>query len=431
MSCHCHKKKCTCHHKNHSHECDCQDCEESEDEYDEEEEECHCHHHHHTRKIEHIIVQEEPREYTYLPDSSVAHFSDHSDSVNCISFSPVLSADGSVIFATGGSDNLVYLHFYKSPTEFTHIQLAGHKGPVSVVSFSSDGSLLASGGSDGRVRIWDSSNGSFISKLIGPPKNTRITWFSWHPSPKLPAVVAGDGDGSMWMWNARTGKCVKAYSGHVGPVIVGGFKPDATEMWSAGDDAVLHVWTPKTGEVTITVRDNVTDLDREGRKIDFHRTPITCGAVSPNGTLFATGDEAGIVKLVRSDYGRVLGQLDAGTRKIMDVQFSPDSQIIAVASRNCSASIWVHMESDRYKMRHALIHPGPVVAIRWHPKKPCIITACEDGAVRVFDTRNGEKLNEFGGHVAPITALAVKLLKDNSLMIITSSQDKTVRVFFC
>ena len=423
MSCH---HKCNCHDKKHVHKCE---YEEEEEEYEEEEcHECHCHHHQ-PRQIEHLIVVEEPREYTYLPDSSTAIFSDHTDSVNCVAISPVFSSNGSIIFATGGSDNLVYLHYYKNPTEFTHIKLEGHKSKVSVVSFSSDGSLLASGGSDGRVRIWDSFNGSFISKLIGPPKDTQIIWFSWHPSPKLPAVVAGDGAGSMWMWNARTGKCVKVYCGHVGPVIAGGFKPDATEMWSVGDDASLHVWTPKTGEITITVRDNVTDLDRDGHKIDFHRRPITCGSISPNGTLFITGDEAGIVKLVRSDYGKVLGQLDAGVRKIMDVQFSSDSQMLAVASRNCSASVWSHMEGDRYKMRHALIHPGPVLLIRWHPKKPYIITACEDGAVRLFDARNGEKLHEFGGHTSLITGIAVKLLQNNTLMIITSSQDKTARIF--
>jgi WD40 repeat protein len=185
-----------------------------------------------------------------------------------------------------------------------------------------------------------------------------IEWMSWHPT--LPAVLAGDRAGLMWLWNAKSGKCAKAYGRHQGAVAAGGFRPDGSELWSAGEDRVLRTWSVRSGEATTTIHGQ-----------NFHRAPITAGAWSPSGALIATGDVGGVMKITKFDDTRVLGAMDAGENSIECVS-------VAVASMGGVATIWSTMD---FTVRHALQHPAGLVAVGWHPTRPFVVTAACDGAV--------------------------------------------------
>lgn len=65
-----------------------------------------------------------------------------------VTFSP----DGSLL-ASGSSDNTIKLWDVKSRTNIT--TLKGHTSGVNSVAFSPDGSLLASGSSDDTILLWD------------------------------------------------------------------------------------------------------------------------------------------------------------------------------------------------------------------------------------------------------------------------------------
>ncbi len=48
-------------------------------------------------------------------------------------------------------------------------ELSGHPGPVYSVQFKPDGSTIATGGSDGVVRLFDAKNGNLIKQFIAAP----------------------------------------------------------------------------------------------------------------------------------------------------------------------------------------------------------------------------------------------------------------------
>lgn len=54
----------------------------------------------------------------------------------------------------------------KSFTSATYMG-AGHQDTVSTVAFSFDGQLLATGGFDGLIHVWDASSGSLKCTLEG------------------------------------------------------------------------------------------------------------------------------------------------------------------------------------------------------------------------------------------------------------------------
>jgi WD40 repeat protein len=123
----------------------------------------------------------------------------------------------------------------------------GHTDSVSAVTFSSDGRLVAAGGMDGRVHVWDVQSGALSGALEGPdevmvrgacaythththtayglltPHTIRRQWLAWHPKGNL--VLAGSHDGSAWLWGSK-GTLMNVYAGHSGPVSAGTFTPD-------------------------------------------------------------------------------------------------------------------------------------------------------------------------------------------------------------
>jgi WD40 repeat protein len=72
----------------------------------------------------------------------------HSDSVTAMSFSP----DGTLL-ATGSRDNTVSLWDMQSVTG--ERRLGAHEGRVTSITFSADGTMLATGSEDTTIRLWD------------------------------------------------------------------------------------------------------------------------------------------------------------------------------------------------------------------------------------------------------------------------------------
>lgn len=95
--------------------------------------------------------------------------------------------------SSGSNDIVVWNTQGKSPTGTAPDVLKGHLGRVSALCFQSSGSLLASGASDGSIKVWDvsQSRDSISDWNIGSPV-TRIFWINNDRQ-----LIVGAKDGSV------------------------------------------------------------------------------------------------------------------------------------------------------------------------------------------------------------------------------------------
>jgi ribosome assembly protein SQT1 len=115
----------------------------------------------------HADGEEGEEDNVVYEDNSVQHFPAHAGSVFCVAAHPTAP-----LAASGGEDDLGYLWDVESGTQLA--RLSGHSDSVTSIAFSTDGEMVATGGMDGKIRIWrrvgttDWKKWEFLTELQGP-----------------------------------------------------------------------------------------------------------------------------------------------------------------------------------------------------------------------------------------------------------------------
>jgi WD40 repeat protein len=76
-----------------------------------------------------------------------------------------------------------------------------HKG-VNSIAFSPDGGILASGGDDNQLKLWNPRTGKLLGTLEGHLASVRCVAFS--PDGRI--LASGGDDNQLKLWNPSTGK---------------------------------------------------------------------------------------------------------------------------------------------------------------------------------------------------------------------------------
>ena len=239
------------------------------------------------------------------------------------------------ILASGGMDKTVRL--WDVAAAHTISTLTGHTAPVSSVGFSQDGRILASGSQDKTVRLWDVATHRQIGlSLTGHTGSVVSVAFS--PDGKTLASGGGsfvDGnslieDTTVRLWDVATHRQVAlSLTGHTGDVESVRFSPDGTILASGGGflDGTVRLW-------------DVATHRQIGQPLTGHRLDVQSVAFSPDGTILASGSQDKTVRLWDVATHRQIGQpLTGHDGEVRSVAFSPDGRTLAAGQHGKESAV--------------------------------------------------------------------------------------------
>ncbi|BGP15986.1 hypothetical protein JCM10213_004802 [Rhodosporidiobolus nylandii] len=172
--------------------------------------------------------------WEWQSESYVLKQQGHYFDMNTLSF----SADGQQV-ATGGDDGKVKI--WNSTSGFCFVTFEDHSSAISAVEFAKQGQVVFSASLDGTVRAFDLIRYRNF-RTFTTPSPVQFNSLAVDPSGEI-VCAGGTGDGfEIYMWSTQTGKLVDVLAGHEGPVAALAFSPTGDRLVSASWDKSIRVW---------------------------------------------------------------------------------------------------------------------------------------------------------------------------------------------
>jgi len=251
-----------------------------------------------------------------------------------------LSPDGHTLAVGARSDNEVRLWDVRTGKPGRVLGKHEPKKRIWDIAFSPDGRLVASGGDDRVIHIWDVRDGKEIRQIKGlahPPRSLRFT----PDSKGLACGMMTHGDASaqptLRLWDVASGKercSFNSYSAFTGALA---FSPDG-KMLASGYGShrepaglMVRVWDTATGK----------ELCRHSG----HREGIGAVAFSPDGKLVASGsgefcDKDNSVHVWEAATGRLIRHFEGHHSGVYSLAFSPDGLTVASGAGDSTILLW-------------------------------------------------------------------------------------------
>jgi WD40 repeat protein len=384
-------------------------------------------------------------------DMSKAKIQAHADAVYTVACH---LEHGKLLIISGGGDDKAYIHQIASTTTdpvvpSSQLLSYNHTDTVSCVAFNleyvSDDPkktprLAAVGSYDGSILIYDPDSAEQKLKLEGP---SDVEWISFHPKGGS-VLLAGSGDGTVWMFHIPLNRCLQVFVGHEQAVTAGCFSPDGKWALSASADGTLRIWAPKTGMNKHVFRTGAAGLTCIARNGGSDGMLVIAGAEDGQAHVCHIGTKKIVASLrhyeVPPSPPSASGEEDeeAEIEYPMSVEavgfFPAQANWCATAGVDGKLKIW-DLANDG-QCRQVCVPPqeegegsDSITRLRWHPTLPLVFTTSISGKTRLWDARNGSLLTTLTGHTDVINDADVQFMENGAAVFVSAGDDKTIRAF--
>ncbi|MCS6790728.1 MAG: hypothetical protein NZ580_07100 [Bacteroidia bacterium] len=282
--------------------------------------------------------------------------------------------------------------------------LPGHSGPVYALACDSKAKKLFSGGADGLVAAWSCISGKHAQAVAKTPN--AIYALHWIAS--LRHLYVGESSGTVYVLDLAASQLRRAVKAHTSSVFGLYSHPTDPEGWSSGRDGRFLYWN--TGE-SIPYAD-----------ILVSEAGLRTFILTPDGEHFLCAGRDGILYEIHRKQQRIIRQIPAHKDVIFQVFFSPQGTLLATGDKAGVLKLWTPNLELLWEHK---AHEWGLNALAWHRSGMILATGGRDHFIHLWDIQKRRKILSLSGHKRSVNALV--WINEESLA--SASDDGLIRIW--
>ena len=321
-----------------------------------------------------------------------------------------------------------------------------HFREIQSIAFSPNSRMLASGGQDGAIRLWNLTNGQSERALSGHKKSVDTLIFS----PDNHTLISGDSSGLIRFWHVHSGRD----KGHKiqwlqldGGVFRFYITEDKKSLISLADGGASRIWDLKKRTLKYTLPAQTRSFGSGFRKkrlalgllggpmqlwdssnglllkqLPAHKGGVYSAAVSPDGTMFATGGKDTLIRLWTTDKNPSYKTFTGHKLRVFALLFTADNRFLLSAGFDTSIRKWDVKDGSVELIGK---HKKRVYRLAMHPGKKHFASASADMTARIWSLKDNSYI-PLRGHKADVNELQ---FSPDGKWLVTCSDDATIRLW--
>lgn len=339
--------------------------------------------------------------YLAKQGNGASHFYAGTAEVNAVA----ISQDGRYIVA-GNADKTITAWDIDTH-ELVMGPLSGiHSSHLLDIEFSPSADSVFTMTTDGESKMLSFPDGEVMGTLFESSNEAIGALLVNHTRGEL---IGGNNRGELAIWDIESGGTVqRSASGHSQVVKFATMTSDERLIATLGRDQLIRFWT-------------INDHFPMGNQLQVNSRPAKSVAISPDGSLLASGDKEGNIKLWRLDTNDAPKNLAGHQGEVWSLAFSSDGRLLASADRLGRLQVW----DVKHRRVVQIIETGSEAI--WSAefvKNDKELVLATEAQVASYSVDGGQLLESWGDTGTPITRLA--LSPDRSKLIVAYANGDVV-----
>ncbi|KAJ6648170.1 Transducin beta-like protein 3 [Pseudolycoriella hygida] len=302
-----------------------------------------------------------------------------------------------------------------------------HQGPIPQLAFGYEKQIIASGGTDSKIRLWDYNMKTCLGTLRGCQGVISVLQF--HPDTNLRLIIAAADDNKIHGWNYETKELLFSLSGHFSKVTSLSFTKDSLYMVSTGRDKVLILWNLNERKAVRTVPayegvecaviiDSKSSLPDDVR-LDNKR--VYAAAAGENGFV-KIWDMTGGKTIFEQKNSLISKASEEGGLACTRILLNEKTSQLALVS--VDQNIMIHNLSTFFCSKQLIGFTDEILDVAFLGKKGrYLAVATNSVTIKVYDTTN-MNCRVLNGHTDIVLSLST-----HKNFLLSSSKDQTIKLW--
>ncbi|GIW80574.1 MAG: hypothetical protein KatS3mg105_2381 [Gemmatales bacterium] len=242
-------------------------------------------------------------------------------------------------------------------------------------AFDSKGALLAGGGEDNRVHIWDIA--TLNHSVLIPSFRGAVTSLAFSTTDRR--LAAGSYDGYVGLWDLDDSEGVRlSWEAHTYGVNAVAFSPDGKQLATGGGDHQVKLW-------------DLAKTPTAQSQLSVHKRPVLSLAFSPDGNQLASSAGDVLVWQLKKSEPR---RLRVKNGAVYALAWSPDGKWLAAGGWDKSIRLWP-MNEKKDKPIELKKHRDTIYSLAFSSHGKWLVSAGADGQVILWNVTDKKPLEEW------------------------------------